>query len=583
MIPNELAGDGKRSVQGGRALAEMLRAHDAGPMFGMGGFQLLPMYDAFADLKLTHYLINDERAGAWAADAYARMTGRPGICDATLGPGATNLVTALVESLNAGVPIIVIVGDATRAHSGKNMTQECRQADILRPCVKELIRVEDARRIPELVRRAFWTATVGRPGPVVLDVPEDIAHEWVSFDGSEFTAAPGFRATPGLRIRPDQRAVRSAGQLLRKATRPLLLAGGGVHLSRAYDSLQRFAETLGIPVAHTLSGKGAIPCIDPLSVGVFGRYSRTANDLIGLSDCLVVVGSKLGEIATRRYELLPPDVPVIQMDIDAEEIGRTSHIDLGIWCDAESGLTDLLEELASDASSIRARHADLLSEVHERRLRWQQDATPRLESSVQPITMARLVTELNRVLPPDAVLIADGGFAAHWSGLLYDTKKAGRTFVADRGLASIGYGLPAAIGVALAEPDGPVVALTGDGGFNMSIGELETALRLALGITVVVVNNAASGYVKALQHTMFAGRYESADLHELNYASIANAYGCNGIRVEDPAELGAALTAAIASKIVPTVIDVVVTRDPSQMLPGVDSRVIKAKAGDRIA
>jgi acetolactate synthase-1/2/3 large subunit len=197
--------------------------------------------------------------------------------------------------------------------------------------------------------------------------------------------------------------------------------------------------------------------------------------------------------------------------------------------------------------------------------------------------MARLCRELNHALPANSILVADGGFAGHWTGLLYDTKSVGRHFIPDRGLASIGYGLPGGIGAALAAPAAPVVAITGDGGFNMMLGELETARRAGIGLTIVVVNNAASGYVKALQHAMFRGRYQSSDLVEMDYAAIASAMGCNGIRVEGPDRLGAALRDGLAERTRPTVLDVVVTRDPARMLPAVDNRTVEIRQGDRVA
>jgi acetolactate synthase-1/2/3 large subunit len=212
---------------GGRALAEMLRLAGVGPMFGMGGFQLLPFYDAIHELGLRHHLINDERTGAFAADAYARVTARPGVCDGTLGPGATNLVTGLVEALNAGTALIAITGDTHRAHAWKNMTQECRQTDILRPAVKELIRVEEVARVPELVRRAFALATSGRPGPVLLDVPEDVCHGEHEFAAEAFFIDAATLAVPARRARPARDAVERAAALLAKAKRPLVLAGGG--------------------------------------------------------------------------------------------------------------------------------------------------------------------------------------------------------------------------------------------------------------------------------------------------------------------------------------------------------------------
>ncbi|WP_449220745.1 thiamine pyrophosphate-binding protein [Tistrella mobilis] len=571
-------------ITGGEALARMLLAHGIGPLFGMGGFQLLPFYDACRRLGLSHALINDERCGAFAADAYARVTGRVGVCDATLGPGATNLVTALVESYNAGVPIVAIVGDTHRDHSWKNMTQETRQLDILRPVVKEVIRVERTHRIPELVRRAFAVATSGRPGPVLLDVPEDVAHDEIVFQASDFYADPAAEAAPSLRCRPASADLARAADLLAKAERPVILAGGGVHLSQAAPALEAFAHAFGIPVAHTLSGKGAIACTDPLSLGIFGRYSRIANDVIETADVILAIGCKLGEIATKRYSVPPAGKTLIHLDILAEEFDRCYPATVRLWGDAREGIEALTEKLSPTAEAARAARAGYAAEIGERMAKWRAEVAPKLSSDERPITMARLMTEVTKALPADGLLVADGGFAAHWGGLLFDTKRAGRGFVPDRGFASIGYGLPGAMGCALAAPGRPVMALTGDGGFNMTLGELETALRMNLAFTLIIVNNAASGYVKALQHLMYGtGNYQSSDLREMNYAAIAETMGARGIRVENPDNLPGALATAMAERGRPTVLDVVVTRDPANMLPGVDSRAVKAKKGDRVA
>jgi acetolactate synthase-1/2/3 large subunit len=571
------------NMTGGRALAEMLRLSGVGPMFGMGGFQLLPFYDALGQLGMQHFLINDERCGAFAADAYARVTGRPGVCDGTLGPGATNLVTGLIESLNGGIPVVAIAGDTNRAHSWKNMTQECRQVEILRPAVKELIRIEETSRIPELTRRAFAVATSGRPGPVLLDVPEDVCHGAHDFTADDFAIDPSTLSAPARRIRPDRADIERAARLIGRAKRPLLLVGGGIHISQAHAALQAFAEAQSIPVAHTMSGKGGIACTHALNIGLFGRYSRIANELIEVSDCLVVVGCKLGEIATKRYALPPLHIPIVHLEILAEEIGRCRPAEVALWGDARAGLEDLGEALADGARAARVARADYVGEIPTRMRAWEEDAAPRLNSRDRPIHMARLCRELNRTLPADAILVADGGFAGHWTGLLYDTKAPGRHFIPDRGLASIGYGLPGGIGAALAAPASPVVAITGDGGFNMVLGELETARRAGLGLTVIVINNAASGYVKALQHAMMGGRYQSADLSEMDYAGVARAMGVTGIRVEDPEALGPALAAGMAETGRPTILDVVVTRDPAQMLPAVDNRTVEIKQGDRVA
>jgi acetolactate synthase-1/2/3 large subunit len=578
------SGDNVRlELSGGEAIAEMCKRHHVGPMFGMAGFQLLPFYDAVRKLGMAHTLIADERSGAFMADAWSRVTGRPGVCDATLGPGATNLLTALTESLNAGIPIVAMIGDTNRAHAWKNMTQETRQVEMLRPAVKEVIRVEVGERIPEHVRYAYTVATSGRPGPVLLDVPEDICHGVFEFDEDDLYVHEATTTVPAVRTRPAAADIERAAAMLADAKRPVILAGGGVHISGAQGALSALAEAQSIPVAHTLSGKGGIACTDELSLGLFGRYDRTANDVIDASDCLLVVGCKLGEIATKRYTIPRPGIPIIHLDILPEEIGRWAHTDLAMWGDAREGLTDLRKALSDSAESARRARADYIAEIAAGKAKWRADVDARLTSTEEPVNMARMCHELNNVLPADAILVADGGFAAHWTGLLYDTKQAGRGFVVDRGMASIGYGVAGGIGAQLAAPDRSVFSLTGDGGLNMTLGDLETAARLKVPLTVIVVNNAASGYIKALQHAMFGGRYQSSDLSDLNYATVAEALGCRGIRVTDPDKLADAFRDALDERSRPTLIDVVVTRDAGQMLPGVDNRSAPIKKGDRIA
>ena len=571
-----------RRMTGGHALAEMLKLSGVGPMFGMGGFQLLPFYEACRALGLKHFLINDERCGAFAADAYAKVTNRPGVADGTLGPGATNLVTGLIESLNAGIPMIVITGDANREHAWKNMTQEARQLEVLRPAVKEVIRVEVTKRVPEHVRRAFAVATSGRPGPVLIDVPEDVAHGEHDFDVSDFWVDPGTLKAQARRMRPDPADLSRAAALVAKAERPLILAGGGIHISEAYASLQGLAEAYGIPVAHTMSGKGAIACTHPLSAGLFGRYDRIANALIAASDCLIVVGCKLGEIATKRFALIPPGKPIIHIEIDPTEIGRTTRTDVALVGDARLTLEAFAAELGDGKAAARLR-AEYVAELPKRMAEWKAGAADRLELKETPINVGRLMGELNRVMPADGIVVADGGFAGHWGGLMFDTKQAGRHFLPDRGFASIGYGVPGGIGAQLgAGPKRRVVSLTGDGGFNMSLGELETARRVGANFVAVVFNNAASGYVKALQHAVYGkGNYQSSELVEMDYAAIARGFGCHGIRVSDPEKLAAALQDGLANTSSPTVIDAVVTRDPAKMLPAADNRTLKVQKGDR--
>jgi acetolactate synthase-1/2/3 large subunit len=277
-----------------------------------------------------------------------------------------------------------------------------------------------------------------------------------------------------------------------------------------------------------------------------------------------------------------PDTPLVHVDVVAEEIGHWAHADVGLWGDAREALRALDTLLRSRPRVERDAYLD---GVRSRRRAWAVRTAEHYRSRERPIAMARLIGELNAVLPAESIVVTDGGFASHWTGLLYDTKRAGRTFIADRGFASIGYGLPGSLGAKLAAPDAPVIGITGDGGMNMSVGELETARRAGAGFLLIVVNNAASGYVKALQHSLFgAGAYQSSDLSDLDFASIAAAFGCRGERIEDPEALRPAIERYLArADGIPTVLDVVITRDPSEMLPGVDSRVSAAATARRSA
>lgn len=572
-----------QAISGGELLARAICAHSDAPIFGMGGFQLLPFYDAARRLGMQHYLVNDERAGIFAADSYAKVSRQVGLVDATLGPGATNLATGLVESLNSGTPIVAIIGDTHQQHSTKNMTQEGRQAEILRPACKELIHVSLPQRIPEAIERAFSVATRGRPGPVVVEVPEDVCHAQVHPTSTTRTARPHSDRVPGLRIVPSDDVLAQAAKLISEARRPVVLAGGGIHLSDAAGALDSFASSLNIPVAHTMSGLGSLPSSSAQNIGLFGRYSRIANDYIDSADLVIAVGCKLGEIATKRYVLPPATAKLIQVDISAEEIGRTSDVDLAIWGDARETLVALLKVLRANTPALGTTNSELVATLHDAKSAWSSSAKAKSTSAEMPISMPRLIHDLCECAPSDRIVVADGGFAAHWSALLLDPYEAGRNFIADRGFASIGYGLPGAIGASFAAPSTHVIALTGDAGFNMMVGELETARRLGVRATIVVVNNAASGYVKALQHIMYGpDAYHASDLNELNFALIAKAFGCRGIRVEEPEMLTAAFVEAFESDVL-TVIDVVVTRDPGAMLPALDSRAVQPAPGDRIA
>ena len=507
----------------------------------------------------------------------------PASATARSAPARPTSLPGLVESLNGGIPIVAIAGDTNRAHSWKNMTQECRQAEILKPAVKELIRVEMTSRVPELVRRAFAVATSGRPGPVLLDVPEDVAHGVHDFAPEDFVIDEATLKAPARRIRPDRADIERAARLIAKAKRPLLLTGGGIHLSEAWDALTGFAEAQSIPVAHTMSGKGGIACAHPLNLGLFGRYSRIANDLIEASDCLIVVGCKLGEIATKRFALPPPHIPVIHLDIVAEEIGRCIPAEIALWGDARAGLEDLAEALSDSAAAARSARADYVAEIAPRMRKWEEDAAPRLNSRDRPVHMARLCRELNKTLPADAILVADGGFAGHWTGLLFDTKNGRAAFHPGSRLRLDRLWA--------AGRDGGVAGRAGPAGRR---DQRRRRVQHDAGRTGNRAPHRQRPDDCRRQQCRLRLRQGIAARHDGRALPVGRP-GRDGLRGDRPRDglrrhprrgprgAGAGLRQGMEERDRPTVIDVVVTRDPAQMLPAVDNRTVEIKQGDRVA
>ena len=540
----------------------------------MGGYQLLPYYDAVSQQKeLEHLLVRDERHAAFIADSYARVTNRLAVVDATLGPGATNVVSGAAESLAASVPVLFLTGEVNAAISGRSATQETDQFAMLRPAMKLAIQVHRGDRIPELLRRAVLTATDGRAGPVLIDVPEDVAHGKYVFDEGEFAQESDLCKLGRIRSRASGGSVEKCVQLLKCARRPVIIAGGGVHLSGAYDEVAALATEFQIPVATTISGKGAIDEYHAMALGVCGRFARTANEVIRDADLVFAIGCKLGEIATDRWSVLPRPVNFVHVDVDGTEIGKIQSVSVGLRGDARETLSDILDAMRVERGGWKWHDAGYPTEVELGVKQWTEQAESRRRSSEKPISVARVLSELEQSLPDGAIVVADGGFAAHWSAILLSVHQ-GRTYIANRGQASIGYGLPGAIGASLgAGRERSIVALCGDNGFAMALAELETARRAGCRILVIVLNNGTLGYVKALQHSLYSGRYQSVDFLEVDFAAAAEAFGCAAWRVDDPSRLGGSLQEALTHDGI-GVMDVRITTDPRYMLPGVDRRSV---------
>ena len=583
--PSPVEVDGGAS-HGGALLLSLLAEHGVRHVFGVPGGQTLALYDAILDRApaVTHVLMRDERSAAYAADGYARVTGQVGVCDATVGPGAAKFPSGLGEALGASVPVIALVSDlparmAPHRYRGA-ASQALDQAGLLAPVTKWLACVPDAASMPGLVRQAFRTATSGRPGPVALLLPQDV------LDGPAEPAAPRghsrrFGSFPAFRPAPEPADVTAAALVLRRAARPFLLAGGGVMHSGAGAALTALAQRMSAAVGTTLTGKGAIAEDQPLSVGVAGAMGTSAAaTALAEADVVLLVGTKSSGGATYGWTLPRPDQAVVQLDIDPVELGRAFGAAAVLLGDARVGLEALLTELgpaaasgitgaAAAASAQRAAEVDAAPEPDRSAWRarlaelttdWRAARDRERASQAVPVTPQRVLAALQEALGPADRLVCDASLASGWGGVYYEQRVPGRQVLSPRGLAGLGYALPAAIGAATAaaagEPAGRTVVLAGDGALGYAAGELATLAELALPVTVVVLNNRSLGWIRWYRRITFGRGFEDEDFADVRYADVASGFGLHAERVTNPARLGPALASALSSGR-PALLDVV--------------------------
>jgi acetolactate synthase-1/2/3 large subunit len=507
--------------------------------------------------------VRDERAGAIMADAYARVSGRPGVCTAIRGPGATNLITGLAEAWASSIPVVAVVNDVNTAAVGRNPIQEVDHLALFRPITKWAVRLDRPERVSELTARAFVLATSGRPGPTLVSCPDDV----LAADGATSSGhRPGARRYPHLRTAPDPAAVREAVLVLGEAARPAIIAGGGVLSACAWEELLQVAELLDAPVATTPLGKGAIDEAHPLAAGVMSAYTggemgrgRIANGVIRDADVVLLVGTKTGNVATSNWTLPDPSCRTVHVDVDVAEIGR-NYRSLGVLGDAKLGLAALAAELeAAGARPATGRRADLARDLSD----WRARIRPLAESSARPIRPERVLAEMARFMDDDTIVCADASYSSLWAADRLVLRRPGRRLISARGFGGIGWALPAGIGAKLAAPDKRVLCLTGDGAFGFVFQELETAARYGIGVVVVVLNNSTFAYQKHAEQLHYGRSFET-ELLDVDYAALARVLRCDGISVSDPDQLAPALGTAIASGR-PTVINVVI--DPEAFPP----------------
>ncbi|MFD1790124.1 acetolactate synthase catalytic subunit [Ochrobactrum teleogrylli] len=543
---------------GAHILAGALQRHGVTRVFG----QSIPsaFFLAAPDYGITQVGYRTENAGAAMADAYARVSGQVAVVTAQNGPAATLLVPGLSEALKASIPVVAIVQDVHRQFTDKNAFQELDHLALFDGAAKWVRRVSEISRIEDYVDMAFTAATTGRAGPAVLLVPLDVLDELD--DGALKTARQASLGHYPLDpVAPDPARVSEAAALLASARQPLVIAGGGVHSARGYEALSAL-QALGFPVATTVMGKGAIDETNPLSLGVVGYFmgpGARAGQLAPMvqdADVILLVGNRTNQNGTDSWQLYPKDARYIQIDIDGTEVGRNYEA-LRLVGDARLGLEALVAALKLQDLSVREAQRP----ATETRIRDGLKGGAKLRetkagSDATPLRPERIVAEIDRLLTPDSIVVADASYSSIWVADGVTIRSGGQRVITPRGLAGLGWGLPFALGAKAARPQSPVICLTGDGGFAHVWAEIETSKRMNLPVVVVVLNNQILGYQKHAELSLFGAYTDVVHFQPVDHAAIAQACGVNGIRVERADQLAAALETALRSNVL-TVIDVV--------------------------
>lgn len=549
-------------MNGGEAAVEMLKAFGVDMMFGLPGDQT-HIYDAiYRNSGIRHVLVRHEQAAAHMADAYARATGRVGVCDATVGPGATNLITGISEAFLSGIPVVAIVSDIRSDWRGRDSFQEIDQLGVFRPITKQVFSVDRIERIPELMCRAFQIASSGRPGPVLLSFPLNVLKSQHEFAGSDFAVDDRYGRFPPHRAVPPEKDIAAAVETLLAAKHPIILAGGGAIASGTMGEVRKLAELLNIPVATTYMGKGALPENHPLCLGPYGLLGRpVTNDYVLDADVVLALGTRFTNVDTAAWRIPRKSAHIIQIDIEPTQIGRTYPVKQALPGDARDVLRSMLEQLSRVVIPARAEARE---EIAVLAARWRKDSGIESDTACggnsSPVHPLQAIRAIREAMEPGDILVCDSGFNQIWGGQYFELREAGRLYMGPRGFAAMGFSVPAAIANALARPDRRTVALCGDGGFAMMVHELETALRTDAPVTICILNNSNLQYIKENQRVLHQGRYISTDFTELDYAAIARAFGCTGVRVDISSDLDAALSAAMNSDL-PAVVDIRILDD----------------------
>lgn len=523
------------NISGARALIECLHHEGVDTIFGYPGGVLLPLYDELYDADIRHILVRHEQCAAHAADGYARATGRVGVCLATSGPGATNLVTGIANAYMDSVPIIAITGQVPTPMIGNDAFQEADITGITLPITKHNYLIRDVNDLPRIVKEAFFIASTGRPCPVLIDFPKDVSTIEFEFKYPEEVHLRGYHPDIGI----DEDVVKHAASMILQAERPVIYAGGGVIISDASSELLKLAETIQAPVTTTLLGIGAFPQSHPLSLGMLGMHgTRYANYSIQESDILIAIGARFDDRVTGKIEAFAPHATVIHIDIDKAEIGKNVRVDIPIIGNAKTVLQSLINHLQK---MQRKSHAWI-----EKIKAWKKEYPLTYQQSDTVIKPQYVVQEIYRACP-DAIIVTEVGQNQMWAAQYFQYENP-RTFITSGGLGTMGYGFPASMGAKVGCPDKVVIDIAGDGSFQMTSQELATVVKNDICVIVAILNNGYLGMVRQWQELFFDGRYSHTDVtHSVDFVKLAEAYGAIGIRAEKPSEVPSAISEALSA------------------------------------
>ncbi|MCP4749481.1 MAG: thiamine pyrophosphate-binding protein [Proteobacteria bacterium] len=543
----------------GDRLVELLIEYGVDRVFGVPGGQTLPLYEGIRKQpdKIQHVLMRDERSAGYAADAYARLTGRTGVCDATVGPGATNLVSPLAEAHCSSIPLLAVIADIPRKwehrRSRGNASQALQQLDIFRTVSKWQTTVSDPESLDDIIDAAFRTAVTGKPGPVVVAIPDDVW--WAEIKSNRGIKTPMGAAFPRFRAAPDPRDIKKAGEWMANSKRPAMVVGGGAHISGAYEQVRTLADRLRSPVITTISGKGIVEETHETSFGVAGTFGNPiANNIMHQADLVLFVGSKVGQITTLGYQCPGRDVPIIHLDIDPEEIGRNYGESLPLLADARLGLEALIDALGERQPQVDWDF-NALKEDHQR---WYRDMTylPQNKSG-DPLRPQAVMDAVNKAVTERDVVVCDASLSSGWAAAFLQLATTGRRYIAPRGLAGLGWGAGAAVGAALAGgPEKRILHFAGDGGFSYSVQELEVMSRLGLPVVNIIFNNDVLGWIKHVQKDFYKEQYFGTDYSHIDFATVAKGFGVRSTTVRTMDELNACLSREESPK-GPVVIEVI--------------------------